>query len=521
MAVSSSALARRPDGSGTARSRPPRSYRRSAELAGRLLRQGAAESLRWLQADVGGAIRMQAEPSPRRATPVPGELRDSLLAWASTIRQRRALAIARRHLIAALGVAIAAELVVVLAGGDRRAWWLLVPLALALADGTIALRRPVRLDRVAHMLDRSLGLRDLLSTACAIAGDEPQPRGLAALVVQEAAAAAGESFRSVRLTTRQRRLELALLAAGVAVLAALAATPGIGGHGSTRHAEPPATRASSAALARAHAKPSKLSPGERRERAPAASGTLARPPLAVATGESRQSKGSGFSPYGHGANSLSAKQLAKEGIARPPTATTKALGALAVGESGGGSSTSSAGASGTSSAVGSKGTPGSGTSAATTHGATSATGAGALAPAHSRGAGAAAGAGTKPAGVGAGGASQGNSPPGGNAAGTGSASTALGNGLVPALGAGPTGLPLQAGYAPSAAQRASGSEGVSQTPNGGGSGGRSAHTSAGGGTSVSSSLSVIPPTFNSTPTLDQGVLSSYFGSANQLTPASW
>jgi hypothetical protein len=479
-------------------------------------------TFRWLRAELDEAIGMEPA-SPRRPVAREGaKLDESLLAWATMIRNRRALVIARRHLIAGLGLAIVAELVVLVLGGDRLAWWLLAPVAIALLDGAIALRRPVRAESVAHMLDRSLGLRDLLATAVSIPHDERQPRGLAGLVVKEATAASAGSFAAVRLEARRRRREWALLASALALLAVLAATPGIGTHGSTRHTATPATRAATAPHAHAVSKPTKAPVAGRRVRAPGASGShLARPPLAVTTGESRQSKGSGFSPYGHGANSFSAKQLAKDGIASPPTATTKSLGALAVGESGGGNSTSPASASGAGSTAGSKGTPGGGTSASATHGATSDTGAGALAPAHSRGVGAAAGATRKPAGVGAGGASEGNSPPGGNAAGTGSASTTLGNGLVPALGAGPTGLPLQAGYAPSAAQRSSGSEGVSQTPNGGGSGGRSAHTSGGGGTSVSSSLGVIPPTFNSTPTLDQGVLSSYFGSANQLTPGNW
>ncbi len=70
--------------------------------------------------------------------------------------------------------------------------------------------------------------------------------------------------------------------------------------------------------------------------------------------------------------------------------------------------------------------------------------------------------------------------PAATAAGSGPGSTALKAGLVPVLGAGSSGLPLQAGYAPSSARRPAGSEGISQTPNGGGSGGRSAQAGGGG-----------------------------------------
>jgi hypothetical protein len=484
---------------------------------------------RWLRAEFDEAIGMERTPAHRRNASDPqandpqAKLDESLSTWATMIRHRRALVIARRHLIVGLGLAIVAEVVVLILGGDRLAWWLLAPVALALIDGAIAVRRPVRAESVAHMLDRSLGLRDLLATAVSIPHEERQPPGLAGLVLQEATAASAGSFAAVRLKDRRRRREWALLASALAVLAVLAATPGIGAAGSVRHTTTPATRAAAAALARAAAKPRKAAAAGRRVRAPGASGShLARPPLAVTTSESRQTKGSGFSPYGHGANSLSAKELAKEGIA-PAPATTKSLGGLAVGESGSGSSASSANApAGGAGAAGDKGTPNGAATSTAARGTSSAAGASALAQAGSHNASSAAGAGgTKHGGVGAGGASTGSSPPGGNAAGTGTGSDTLGSGLAPELGAGLSGLPLQAGYAPSSTPRSSGSEGVSQTPNGGGSGGRSAHTNSGGGTSVSSSLGVIPPTFNATPTLDQGVLSSYFGSANQLTLGDW
>jgi hypothetical protein len=509
MAVAPSALPARPAATPT---------------AWELLRHAAERSRRWLRADLDQAIRIEPARSRRHLAAGPdAELRVSLLAWASMLRRRRALVVVRRHLIAALGLAIAAELVLVLSGGDRQAPWLLAPFAIALLDGALALSRPVGPDTAAQMLDRRLGLHDLLSTASSILREPQQPLGLAALVVEEGQAAAADSFATVAPTATWRGREWASLAAGAVVLALLVAVPGSGGARAKRHEVTPIARAPIASPAHAHAKPSASSRAAQRERAAGAPGTLARPPLAVTTNGSRQSKGSGFSPYGHGAASFSAKQLARQGIASPP-ANTKALGALAVGEAGGGGASSAASSAGShAGGTGGKPNAGSGAGASAAQGASASSGAGALSPAGTQGhsAGALDASGSKQAGVGAGSASSGASPPGGNAAGSAAGSTALRSGLVPVLGGGDAGLPLQAGYAPSSTPRSAGGEGVSQTPNGGGRGGRSAHATAGGSGSVSSNVSVIPPTFNSTSTLEQGVLSGYFGAANQLTPSNW
>jgi hypothetical protein len=487
---------------------------------------GAAtrRAYRWLRADVREAIQLELRPLARPSPSADAtELRESLATWATILRRRRASVIARRHLTAWLGVAIVVEIVSVLLGGDRRTLWLLAPLALGLLDGAIALRRPVSLDIVARMLDRRLALHDRLVTAREILGAGAQPAGLDALVVEEARDAAAASLATGRLTVSGRRREWIWLLGAAAILAVLAAVPGLGARGSTRRAIAPASRVPATARARAHPKPAAAARSARRAAVGAAQGShLAHPPLAVTTEGSPQPKPSGFSPYGYGGKSLSAQQLAREGIARPPSESTKALGALAIGESGssgtssGGSSTSGAG-----SGAGGKPTSGATGSTSAAHGGTSAPAGGALTPAAARSGSAPQAAGTKQAGAGAGGTGSASSPPGGNAAGSAPGSTALGSGLAPLLGAGTAGLPLQAGYAPGSSPRSSSGEGVSQTPNGGGSGGRSAHANAGAGSSVSSSLSVIPPTFNSTPPLEQGVLSSYFGSANQLVPREW
>src|SRR5262249_8123037 len=72
-----------------------------------------------------------------------------------------------------------------------------------------------------------------------------------------------------------------------------------------------------------------------------------------------------------------------------------------------------------------------------------------------------------------------SAPPGGENAGASRGSNQPGPALAPDLSSGHVGLPLQAGFAPSAAGRA-GHGGISQTPNGGG--GRARSQAAGGAT---------------------------------------
>jgi hypothetical protein len=499
----------------SSRQTPSRAWTGRARLR---LRGAASEAYRWLRAD-GQAVYMELAPSRRGAPRGGSDLRGGLLAWASTIRRRRGVVIVRRHLLAGLAVAILATAVSILLGGERRAWWLAVPLVLALADATVAASRRVSAERVAQLLDQRLGLHDRILTALGILRERGTPLGLRALVVAEAQTAVDASFASVRLRTRRPGREWALLCACVAVLALLAALPGIGDTSSHATAGR-ASRTPSGASARTRASANASSAAARRQQAAGTQGTqINRPPLAVTSNGSPTPKGSGFSPYGHGGVSFSAKQLASQGIASPSLGT-KALGAVAVNEAGGtGSGAASGSASAGAGAAGGK-PAGAGTSSATStsRAGGSASGAGALTPLSGRpSTNALAGSGTGKANAGSGSGGTGNAPPGGSGAGSAAGSTALRAGLVPVLGTGASGLPLQAGYAPSSARQSAGGEGVSQTPNGGGSGGRSAQAGGGGQTSVSSSLGLIPPTFNSTSALDQGVLSSYFGSANQLT----
>jgi len=465
-------------------------------------------------------------PSARRPLHAPetdAELRAGIATWASMVRRRRAAVLVRRQLIAWLAVALVAEIVLLAAGDERVGFWLLAPVALALLGGAIALRGPSQPQLAARMLDRFGDLHDLMATATAILAVEQPASGLAALVLDEARAAAGGSLATVRPVASGPRREWRLLGLAVAALAVVALVPAparTGARGSRRGA----VRAPAAGSA--HGRPASSHAAARSARARVVGQPvppqLPSPSLTVsAEGPARSSK-SGFSPYGHGGTALSAKQLAQEGLAAPPAAA-QSLGTVAVGQPGGspghgaGTQASAKGGAGGAgkAAPGGQATPSSGHAAGATEGL------GTPAKAGSSAQGTTTALGTRRPSASSGAASTGSSPPGGSGAGTGRGGAGLASGLVPALGTGPLGLPLQAGYAPGGTRRSQSGEGVTQTPNGSGSGGRSAHASTGAEASVSSQLSVIPPTVNSTPDLDQGVLSGYFGSSNQLTPGNW
>lgn len=500
--------------------------RSGADALAALLGAAATSAHRWLTADVRETVRMELVTRSARA-PAPGaaelpeDLRTDLHRWASRLRRRRALVVVRRHLIAGLALVIVAEIVTVSLGGERHSPWLLAPLALAALDEAIVLRQAVSLETVAQMLDRRLALHDRVVTALEILRAPQPPAGLRALVVEEARAASAASFATVRLSSRRPAREWLWLAAALIVIVLLATLPGIGGAAARRGTLARAPHAPLSALSRAAPKaavtlpagapaPATLKPGAH----------LAPAPLTASDGASRTPKETGFSPYGHGGNSLSAKELARQGIAPPSAAGTGGLAALAIGEAGpgkggGAASAGSHGAAGSGGSGEASSSPRSGSSGAAT------AGGGTLTPASAQSGSASPAAASKQSSPGTGGAGSGSSPPGGKAAGSAPGSTALTNGLVPLLATGTSGLPLQAGYAPSGAPGSSNAEGISQTPNGGGKGGRAAHVSNGSQGSVSSNLSVIPPTSNSTPALDEGLLSSYFGSANQLVPRGW
>jgi hypothetical protein len=481
----------------------------------RLLHAGATAS-RWLW-DADDPIHMERRRSPR--TGGGADLRASLVTWARRIRRRRALTVARRQLIVWLAVAIAAEAAVVLSGHGGSPLWLLGPLALGLIAGAIALARPIPLASAAHAVDRSLDLKDLVVTGLELSQADAAPVGLPGLVLAEARPAAASSLGTLRLKTWSTR-ESAWLLAGVVALAALATVSGSG----AAHSRSAAARGSSVTPVPGSVKQHGSSrPAARPRSRPSSLTPPTQSPFALAQSQAhRAGANTGPSPYGHGATALPSQQLARNGLASPPIAT-KALAAAETGGAGGAPSTGGVGsaAAGGSAASGAGASRGAATGATKTTtsppGAATAGRGGALAPAGSR---SGAGAGTSGASAGAG-HTTGAAPPGGENAGGTRGTSALANGLVPTLAAGNDGLPLQAGYAPGTGKRTPGGEGVSQTANGGGSGGRSASASASGAGTAGSGLATVPPTSNYTPALDQAVLSSYFGLANQLTLSGW
>ena len=82
------------------------------------------------------------------------------------------------------------------------------------------------------------------------------------------------------------------------------------------------------------------------------------------------------------------------------------------------------------------------------------------------------------------------------------------------------GLPLQAGYAPSAARRPRSGEGTSQVPDGGAGPSRAVQVD-GGATTGGSAFRVIPPTTDAVPAGEALPLSDYFGVSNQQVPGRW
>jgi hypothetical protein len=338
-------------------------------------------------------------------------------------------------------------------------------------------------------------------------------------VIEESDAAVDGSLRSARIVARRSPPEwIALLVAG-AVVAVLVTVPSLSSRGG---------RSSSASLSTPQLSGGHATGAARRAskhtKAPlpgASTKTIPQVPINVPPAGSNSKLGNGpnGAPYAGGGTAHYSKQLASLGLAAPKNAGAKAISAPggdggAASSSGGGSAThTSSGAppaGGHSLSAGGLSAPGA-SSNASQSGSQSAKGG--LAPGR-KGAAAGTGRGSN------GGARGSGAPPGGESAGRVAGSNQLSAGLVPDLPSGTAGLPLQAGYAPSAAKQTSGQEGVSQTPNGGGGAARSAHTNDQGSNS-GTEFAVIPPTPNSSTTIDQGLLYSYFGSADQLRFGGW
>ena len=163
----------------------------------------------------GAPRRASEEPAPR-----PGELAADLSGVRTRVARRRAGVVLRRQLIASavLGVAVQAF---VLAGLIPQ-WVLvavLVPLALAV---TVALRRPIGLERVARLLDERLALFDQITTALEIERrGTAQDRPLERRALARAAAVLRIDSAQWRVSACRARREWLALGACLALLALL------------------------------------------------------------------------------------------------------------------------------------------------------------------------------------------------------------------------------------------------------------------------------------------------------------
>jgi hypothetical protein len=484
-------------------------------------------AIRWLNPPAPEVVRIRrtASPSSSGDADVGGPtIRRQVARWRGRVRRARGAVVLRRYLALALGLAVLGEVIARLASSETHPLWAFAGVAVALAGASAALLMPITDATVAEMLDRGLGLFDRIGTGLELEARTKGSPMLAAQVVAEAQRALRSSFGTARARPRPAGREWGVLLVLALVLALIVALPKIGHAQSVR--PPLAHHGAGSTVGKVQHRGSASRRLHRRHHAslPVGAGVdnnFSQPPLAISPSSQETGKGLGSSIYGHGGRSTGNYQIAKTGLSE--TAGTRLIAAP-------GSGTGKPGSNGASGAgphsAGSAGAKPSG--GASTGGRLSAPGASSGnspngAHAGGRGPGAPAAHGGQAAN---GGSQSGQSrpqaaPPGGENAGASRGSSRLGPALAPDLASGHAGLPLQAGFAPSAARNA-GHGGISQTPNGGG--GRARSQNAGGavgGGSGQSGATPIQPTPNTGAASTQSLVSSYFGGANQLRPGSW
>jgi hypothetical protein len=488
----------------------------------------AAASLtaRWLRADLRDVVRVvPAQGGSRRAQAHAGGLQEDLARWSGRLARRRAIALVRRYFLVAIAIVVAAEIVAILVAHGHRPVWLIAPLLLALAGGVVALWQGVPARDTARILDDALKLHQRLETALELRDTRPRLDGLAALVVDEADAAADESLETARAAGRRSRAEWSWLLAGVAALAISLAVPGVGHSSSARHAAEAAT-----AHTRSGGSPPRgLQLGSKLTRSRPSGPAHGAPTLP--TGASLSGGAANLNPhaapngdyklYGGGGHMTAqqVKQMAQEGLASGQRAAGVggATAAAGAGSSGGG---------GTSGAMAGPGGSGSSNSLSELNGGALPTPSAEAAPTNAA-AGGPHGSSTpsraaESASPGRGYGGQANGTSGGESAGNTRGTPSLRVGVVPDL-TGTSALPLLAGLAPSSSSRSSARQGISQTPNGGGGTSRTAQVGGtiGGTGNSGTSFAVIPPSLNSAGTAAPSLLEGYFGSADQREFPGW
>ena len=496
------------------------------------LRHPGRRALSWLRVDPASAARFELRDRRRAASRTGVDLRRGISRWRRALSRRRALVLLRRYVLLGAVAALLTAIGIGLAGGDRRTWWLLAPLAVALAGAAIAMRRRVTLAQTAVMFDSGLGLRNRVATAVELSDTKPRaPREegagarasaeLAARVTGEASTAVAESFGTVRLRGVGAPLEwLALGAVAVALGLVLALSPAATVVGATHGGGGHRSHGAKNGAQRQRQRARSGQPGPPRR-------TTSPPPLALTPGQPAFNN-----PY---IPKIVAEELAKalrnEGNAsKQGTRDFQVIHAKGLngvtGQPGlaGAKSSKSGPSESLPSHVPSSG-GGLGNPNKTPQGASAPNGAGASPQNPSAGshAGLSKTAGRSPGANGSQsqrGAAGHPGSGGGDQAGSAAGSAALGLGLAPDLPHGSVGLPLQAGYAPSLKNHAPHGEGTSQTPNGSGHGGHTAvsnSVSGAGGTG----FPVIPPSSDASPVANRTQRDNYFGVANQLQLKSW
>ena len=497
--------------------RNPHPARRSAARA------AAADSLDWLYPHAADVVRIETRAGRHASgetAPSAASVQTQVGRWRRRVLRARAVVLIGRHLSAALALVVVGLVVARLAGSTTDPLWAFAGAGVMLVSLVAALSMSTTDATVAGMLDSELGLFERVQTALELERDEAGGSRLARQVIAEAQNALAPSFSTARARPRNDRVVLLALAPLAIAVALLLALPG---SSQPQHTipKPVSTEGDfNRGTVRAHRAAPKHRGGTVTLPVGAAVDHENVPPLAVAPSTSKAGKAGGSGIYGNGATSKGASILTKTGLSHA-SANTRAISAPGSVNGLGGSKSSSSGANGSTSAgAGGKASTKGGSGGLSAPGnAPSATARsvpkGAV-PGGTPGASSSSGAGSQ-----SGQSQSQKAPPGGDQAGGTRGTTQLAAGLQPDLAQGSSGLPLQAGFAPTAAKSA-GHGGISQTANGGGGKARS----AGGGSAAAGSGSgrgaqAIEPTSNTSSAAIQPLISDYFGAANQLKPGAW
>jgi len=182
---------------------------------------------RWLRADAPDVLRVV--PAGCAPSVHAGGLDDGLRRWSDRLQRVRLVAVARRYLLLALGLAVGLELLALASGATERALWLVGPALVMLAGIGWGWRARPRAAAVARLLDRELSLAALVATAVEVGARVRRPAGMSARVVEDATATVARTLQGARPIGRRAPAEWTLVVVAAACLALLLAAPRNGG----------------------------------------------------------------------------------------------------------------------------------------------------------------------------------------------------------------------------------------------------------------------------------------------------